>query len=554
MDHFVPGSASEPTSEVELTISCRNLLDCDVFSKSDPMCVTYLKNFEVMEWQEIARTETIDNTLNPNFAKKVHLLYRFEEQQHIKFEVYDVDTYDSRLEKQDFLGSCETTLGQIISSGRVTLPLTGLPCNTGELTVVAEELAVCRDEVLLQFSGRNLDRKGWFGMSDPFLEFYKVGEDGEYRVVHRTEVIKWTLNPNWKPFVIPVRSLCGGDMDRSIRVMCYDWNCSGSHSLIGEFFVTLRVLSHGPGPHNVHPCVHPQKQQQKASYKNSGEIVLVRYEFRKVRSFLDYIMGGFQLNCTIAIDFTASNGNPQSVASLHYTGSAVPNQYEQALTAVGEIIQDYDSDRLFPVLGFGARLPPDGRVSHEFFVNMHPHNPYCSGISGVLDAYRSCIRQVQLYGPTNFSPVINHVAKFAETYQDGSQYFILLIITDGVITDMPQTKQAIIKASTLPMSIIIVGVGNADFTAMDELGSDTAPLVYKGVQAQRNIVNFVPFRNFQRLKNVSKEKAYLTREVLAKIPDQVVGYMKSRNIQPMQQPAQQLTNTGSMAPPSYAEH
>jgi hypothetical protein len=65
----------------------------------------------------------------------------------------------------------------------------------------------------------------------------------------------------------------------------------------------------------------------------------------------------------------------------------------------------------------------------------------CGLISGVLDAYRTCIRQIQLYGPTNFSPVINHVARFAEVYQDGSQYFILLIITDGVITDMPRTKQ-----------------------------------------------------------------------------------------------------------------
>jgi hypothetical protein len=44
---------------------------------------------------------------------QVHVLYRFEEQQHIKFEVYDVDTYDSRLEKQDFLGHCETTLGHV---------------------------------------------------------------------------------------------------------------------------------------------------------------------------------------------------------------------------------------------------------------------------------------------------------------------------------------------------------------------------------------------------------------------------------------------------------
>jgi len=48
--------------------------------------------------------------------------------------------------------------------------------------------------------------------------------------------------------------------------------------------------------------------------------------------------------------------------------------------------------------------------------------------------------------------------------RDGTNYFVLLIITDGVITDMPQTVQAVIEASYLPMSIIIVGVGNADFS------------------------------------------------------------------------------------------
>ena len=51
-------------------------------------------------------------------------------------------------------------------------------------------------------------------------------------------------------------------------------------------------------------------------------------------------------------------------------------------------------------------------------------------------------------------------------------YFILLILTDGVITDMDQTKQAVVAASGLPMSIIIVGVGGADFKMMEELDSD----------------------------------------------------------------------------------
>ncbi|NXT28344.1 CPNE9 protein, partial [Syrrhaptes paradoxus] len=46
---------------------------------------------------------------------------------------------------------------------------------------------------------------------------------------------------------------------------------------------------------------------------------------------------------------------------------------------------------------------------------------------------------------------------------DGSQYHVLLIITDGVISDMLQTKEAIVTASALPMSIIIVGVGPAEF-------------------------------------------------------------------------------------------
>jgi len=42
-------------------------------------------------------------------------------------------------------------------------------------------------------------------------------------------------------------------------------------------------------------------------------------------------------------------------------------------------------------------------------------------------------------------------------------YFVLLILTDGVITDMEQTREALVHASSLPMSVIIVGVGSADF-------------------------------------------------------------------------------------------
>ncbi len=63
------------------------------------------------------------------------------------------------------------------------------------------------------------------------------------------------------------------------------------------------------------------------------------------------------------------------------------------------------------------------QVSHEFALNGNPQNPYCAGIPGVVQAYHTALQSVQLYGPTNAAPIINHVARFAEqaAQQPGNQ-------------------------------------------------------------------------------------------------------------------------------------
>lgn len=35
---------------------------------------------------------------------------------------------------------------------------------------------------------------------------------------------------------------------------------------------------------------------------------------------------------------------------------------------------------MFPALGFGAQIPPNMEVSHEFALNFNAANPYCAGI------------------------------------------------------------------------------------------------------------------------------------------------------------------------------
>ena len=62
---------------------------------------------------------------------------------------------------------------------------------------------------------------------------------------------------------------------------------------------------------------------------------------------------------------------------------------------------------------------------------------------------------------------------------------------------MDKTVDLIVQASNLPLSIIIVGVGNADFDNMNRLDGDNGLYNSKGAMAARDIVQFVPFRDVQ---------------------------------------------------------
>lgn len=94
-------------------------------------------------------------------------------------------------------------------------------------------------------------------------------------------------------------------------------------------------------------------------------------------------------------------------------------------------------------------------------------------------------------------------------------YHIMLILTDGCIHDMAQTKDLIVFASILPMSIIIVGVGDADFSAMEELDGDQKRITNsQGQPAMRDIVQFVKMNDYKH-----KDISALSEAVLKEVPD-----------------------------------
>ncbi|XP_036366838.1 copine-3-like isoform X3 [Octopus sinensis] len=547
---------NECVSTVELRIRCQNLLNKDIISLSDPLAVVY--HFQGGRWMELGRTEMVKNSLHPVFGKSIETKYYFEEVQKIKVSVYDIDNLTHTLTDDDFLGEMECTLGQIVSCSPFTkhLLINGSPTSTkSTITITADEVSNAKELVEFLFAAEDLDKKDFFGKSDPFLEIFRTHRDN-WELIHRTEVIKNNLNPRWQAFEKPMHTLCQGDHSKKLKIDCYDWNNDGTKDFIGSTCTTIETMMGATTKAIVWPLVNEKKAKKKKGYKDSGRLVLRSMKVTELHTFLEYVFGGMQINFTVAIDFTGSNGDPRQPSSLHYIDPYRPNHYMQAIRAVGNICQDYDSDKLFPAFGFGARIPPVMQVSHEFPLNFNMQNPHCAGIDGVLTAYQSCLHQVQLYGPTNAAPIIYQTARFAhaaqqaESSQGAASYFILLMLTDGVLSDLNDTKSAIVYASTLPMSLIIVGVGNADFTDMEILDSDNCLLqAANGNVAKRDIVQFVPFREFYQASSIE-----LARHVLAEVPRQVESYYKMRRLPPKtppQRPASlDQTVTPSQPPPS----
>ncbi|KAJ3280419.1 hypothetical protein HK104_000671 [Borealophlyctis nickersoniae] len=578
-----------PPTQIELRISCKHLPRLDLLSKSDPQVIVYrhvsststapaaapprsptvrsshtlspsgtLKAGKTLrksatitaynEWVEIGRTEVLINNPDPDFAKQFVVDYYFEEVQRLRFVVLDVDGPSQRPEDHDFVGAIETTLADIVNAkGRTLRRALRNPArsntNLGQIKIVGEELSTLKHVVKCQFSATKLDKKDLFGKSDPFFVISRTMEDGSTTVVHRSPHIMNTLDPVWQPATIPVATLCNGDYHRQMVFEIYDWDKSGSNDLIGTFRASLNELTDAAAQSRSFAVINPKKAEKKKGYINSGLFWVKMCVVEEIPSFLDYIAGGTKISLAVAIDFTASNGDPNLPTSLHFRATE-QNQYQEAVGAVGTILESYDSDKMFAAFGFGAKFP-DGSVSHCFNLNGEP-NPNVFGTAGILESYGRALAAVQLYGPTNFSPLINTLANRIRTETDrsspGSTYYILLIVTDGEITDMDSTIRAIVAASPLPLSIVIVGVGDADFSNMRYLDGDDVKLQADGVVCERDIVQFVAFREVKGDRSGQR----LAKEVLAEIPDQFVNYMRKYGIRPRPPRAASIASTLSL--------
>ena len=254
-------------------------------------------------------------------------------------------------------------------------------------------------------------------------------------------------------------------------------------------------------------------------------------EFYPNYSFYDFISAGVKIKLSLGIDFTGSNGHPLDKDSLHSLLGPNPNDYEKVIKLIGSILQYYSYDQLYPVYGFGAILEGSEYSAYNiasmcFNINFQ-NSPEIHAIDNVLNIYHNCLNKLTFAGPTYFSPIIRRVINNIKQKKNELEYNILMILTDGNIDDLENTIDSIVDASFEPLSIIIVGLGNTDFSKMVILDGNEIPLISsKNVQWFRDDVQFIHFNEFRN------DEKRLAKEILEEIPRQIIEFYTKNNYTP----------------------
>ncbi len=272
----------------------------------------------------------------------------------------------------------------------------------------------------------------------------------------------------WNEATLDLEAICNGDLDRAMKVVIWDHRRSGKHKMLGELETSVKGLVNASRTANTDDPISFSVQRQDNKVTGRCEVMRAaiiggssprRMESynphssnasrssktdeitQQMRStsiaksvqsrkpprpeFIDYLTGGCQISLAVAIDFTASNGDPRVPGTPHYfhtAGSKQWNDYEKAIFAVGSILAKYDSDNKFPVWGFGAKY--NDKVRHCFQCGTDME---VEGVQGIMDAYRGVFRTpLRMSFPTKFTEVIRTAAGYAQHEQVRFELFILL--------------------------------------------------------------------------------------------------------------------------------
>uniref|UniRef100_A0A8L8KDH6 Copine domain-containing protein n=1 Tax=Heligmosomoides polygyrus TaxID=6339 RepID=A0A8L8KDH6_HELPZ len=420
------------------------------------------------------------------------------------FHLFEVDVCYSK----------SVSIAQALQTTRQSLQMIGS-------VVISAQMPEKEQPIIVQLHGRSIDKKDMiWDETGVFFRVFRLEEgkdEDELVLLYESEAIKNHSHPQWAEFQLGTQD-AADNRNRLLEVWVMYRDVDGSEGFIGKFLTTYAKMKYGPGPDNVYAIINEKKQHEKKNYENSGRMELVKFTDVSFFSFLDYIVSGTQLHYEVAINF-ASESSPNICDQQRFDADV-----QMAIRAIGGILKDYTPNRLFAAFGLGAKTPPTFQEAHEFHLNFNI-DPICRGLDGVVDAYRKAQAVVTPMRTAKFAPIVSYATKLSHRSGfRGLHYHVLAIFTRGIPTDMKELSTAVAGAADAPLSIVILGVGSADFSPLIKLAS-------KRKEGARTCLQFIALDDIlESGDSGSENRSRIAQKALQAIPEQMTDFMHSSNI------------------------
>ena len=224
-------------------------------------------------------------------------------------------------------------------------------------------------------------------------------------------------------------------------------------------------------------------------------------------TFFDYLNAGISIESYIGIDF--SNGE-------NHGPDTESNQYLLTIAGFRETL--FNFVRSFEVYGYGAKLK-DKKDNSDFFNLSQNEDTLLTGYTNIEKAYLEILNKLEYCKSGVLSPLIYHIKdKIYKKYKPEIYSIIFLLMTNPIEKkDLEKCIDLFIENTYLPLSVVIIGIGDKDFTEiinMSKLKHESS----KGVEKRRNNIYFISMKNYNFNIDMLKNRC------LKEIPNQLVEY------------------------------
>ncbi|WKX93637.1 hypothetical protein Q1695_011137 [Nippostrongylus brasiliensis] len=520
---------------IDISIVVSDLVGPDHLTRVN--CVLWHNDTEnEKHWRHVGTTNpAVVFSRSVDFEDKISFKYVFEKAQLIRLDICRLHDGAIASGSDDVIGSCIFKVDELIGSFGLQLRRSlfksvsiaqSLQANRQSLqmigmVVISAQMPEKEQPIIVQLHGRSLDRKDLIW--DETAVFFRVfrleeGKDeDELVLLYESEAIKNHSHPQWAEFRLGTQD-AADNRNRLLEVWVMYRDVDGSEGYIGKFLTSYAKMKYGPGPDNVYMVINELKQHQKKNYDNSGRMELVKFTDVSFFSFLDYIVSGTQLHYEVAVDFSSETPPSESDQSRFEA------DLQLAIRAIGGILRDYTPNRLFAAFGLGAKTPPTFHEAHEFHLNFNI-DPICRGLDGVIESFRKALSLVTPMRTAKFAPIVSYATRLSHRSGfRGLHYHVLTIFTRGTPTDLKEFSSAIAAASDAPLSVLIVGVGNGDFSHLVKLAA-------KRKEGTRSLLQFISLAEIvEPNDSISENRSRIAQKALRAVPEQMTEFMHSANI------------------------